>query len=243
MASPAGRDTFSVARPESSTSLIANFSGNNGLASTRNFYWYGHGEANWIGCGGGIQNCNPPINIWASAVAEALGNAPIITDGYDGTGMLSYVPSSIAVSLCFPRTAATPGGEDTWAKAFGIPHSLTWTQLDGHLNRAQAFLGWKVTTCSIGGPTLAEDYQETIGFFFELWQAGYPLEDCVSACASLGSPGPPYDPYYEENIQVGAVMGADAAYPKGVDDNGNSTLGTTKAIYGYPRITRYGAVQ
>jgi hypothetical protein len=105
-----------------------------------------------------------------------------------------------------------------------------------HPGREQAFLGFRNPAAGIKGDTEALQYQTTIGFFLELWQEEFPLEECVAVSSKMGRPGPPYDLDGLIDIKFPLGAGRNKVLTTLYPSPGN------KQIYGCPWINRIGAL-
>ena len=208
-----------ISNDSEKTALLANLDFAQGQSGnhTRNFYWYGHGTPLTIGGDAPLPILEAPV------VATALGNV---------LGHVVHPYRLVFLDACETAT------DTLWAQAFGIPKTLTYQQLSSHPEKAQAFLGWKTVTAGMNTDQKAQDKQDTLNFFFSLWQSNrYPLEECYQACSKLGNPGPQYDPSGLVNIKfpLGALHN--------IENDGVIPWPASKVIYGCPRITRLGIKQ
>ncbi len=215
-----------------------------GVSQTRDFYWYGEGSESAI---------NIQVNkasITANQVRLALSNYPSV-----------YVPGPIGIFPPFPQgpgTWTTPitvhpyrfvfldccyaGADSCWAQAFGIFGHSSFADVSGNPERACAFLGWNGEVANVYGSDECQEYSYTLSLFFELWQGGSSLDECVQACSRRGSPGPPLDPYNQINITfpLGLPKSSFALPPTRPGAAPNPLPGAYISYYGYPGLTRLG---
>jgi len=152
-------------------------------AYTRNFYWYGHGST--------VELWGMPgVTISRPYVADALNNIDW------PSGPVAYHPYRFVFLDC-----CDAGDNSAWAEAFAIPVSLSRDEIGGRTERTSAFLGWKGTVASPGSATGCQWYEQTLYFFFALWQNGFTLKDCWYACSHSGTPRKDFDPYGLMDIQ------------------------------------------
>jgi hypothetical protein len=185
---------------------------------TRNFYWSGHGTENTFG-----GQFGPLFD--AVETGDIIGNTTLL-----GSPRARGHPYRfVFLDACW--TGRVP----LWAAAFGITESVTYQQLLDRPERVQAFLGWNRRIAMASNATEASAKQTTLTFFFGLWQRGWSLETCVEACSRFGHPPAFLDPTGLINITfpLGAVRFSDQL-PVLVQSP------ESKAIYGYPKITRTG---
>lgn len=184
---------------------------------TENFYWWGHGSAKTIS--GGMEGTTTSAATMSTLLANTMH-----WWGPDFKGPYRFV--------FFDCCEAAK--DTTWAYAFGIPRTITESDVETHPERQRAFLGYTGDTYSWNDETEYDEYEDTLQFFFELWQDGFTLSDCVDACSYLGWPGPATDPYHEVTIQIPIGL------PLGFNYSWGKPPGSLKKIYGYPEITRTG---
>lgn len=214
--------------------LIGNLSTNQGASGnyTRNFYWYGHGTPGSIG---GV----PGVHVEASKVGMELGNYDEIRvpSGQEGsmymTRNLTHPYSFVFLDCCSTAKATS------WATAFGIEEAITYDQVASQPLKARAILGWTGVTATLINEQNCLDYQNTLGFFFGLWQNEIPLEECAKASSDFGWPGQQYDPFHLMDIKVPIGIPLDY-YGKRTGYHGP---GSFTKIYGYSRIKRVGIAQ
>src|SRR5262249_3428086 len=154
---------------------------------------------------------------------------------------LGMLPDSHPYRFVF-IDACQCGMKPYWARAFGIPDTMSSGDVIRHPILARAFLGWTGTVFSVGNDTQAIQYQQTLSYFYTLWLRGFTLEQCVKACSKFGSPGAPYDPAGIMNIQLPLGLPQDylswQAHP--TPGQKPDLPGGFTRIYGYSGLTRTG---
>jgi len=201
--------------------------------ATRNFYWLGHGTPNLL------YSELPGVSIPATLVTERLGNS---TSWFWTEGPGSFLfgrPPQHPYRFVF-LDACWTGADPKWARAFGIKKRITYSELASTPEKAQAFLGWSGIIFTPASHQICLDYQKTLAFFFNLWQLGFPLDQCVEACSNFGSPGFPYDPWYLIDITI--PLGLPQNFYQYYGGRKGDDPGSYTRIYGYPGITRTGVV-
>jgi hypothetical protein len=186
-------------------------------ADTMNFYFDGHGSPSTIG-----DNTRGLVFIFAKQLGIQLGNRFSPTDG----AWCQHPYRFVFLNAC------DTADDDDWAHTFGVFDIITPAQLASRPLGAQAFLGW------IGEPRAPDtdnDWNEmaqTLAVFFEAWQGGYNLQECIALASKthpFGSSGPTLNfPLGKKFPQFFGVPAAGAA--------NNFKLKT----YGYPWIKREG---
>jgi hypothetical protein len=201
---------------------------------TRNFYWFGFGTPT-------VERVGSKV-IKASQLADALEN---FSWTWTGTqyGMMPalHVPQH---PYRFAFIDACRGAEKPyWAKAFGIPKSLSYSQLSENVDRAQAFLGWALMQGNreiraVGAPDGCEWYACTLWAFFDQWMDDVPLYSGAYLCAR---PSPlQWYIYDREGIYLDLPQVVTMGAP---EQTGIKVDGSSVKIYGYPYITRNGIAQ
>ncbi len=117
-------------------------------------------------------------------------------------------------------------------------NEIAYSQIANHLEKAQAFLGWKLLTLAMRDESEVISKTKTMQFFFSLWMSDrFTLEQCYNACSKNGVPSKGYTDAVPCAGQIEFPLGAWAGAgnkPTGVDFE--------KQFYGYPRIKRSRAL-
>ena len=131
------------------------------------------------------------------------------------------------------------------SSAFGIPgKEIGFTAIKHDLERYQAFLGWReVTTAGVPDAQSASQKGTTLAFSYALWMSKvFTLEECYRACMRKGRPASRYEDV-AGSVNIEFPLGALRLIPANPGEEGNILeMPENKRIYGYPRITRPGAV-
>jgi hypothetical protein len=186
-------------------------------ADTMNFYFDGHGSTSTLG-----DDNRQQVAIFVTQVSYALGNRFNATNGAWAQHPYRFV---------FLNACDTADDHD-WAHAFGIFDVIRPEQLADRPLGAQAFLGW------IGEPRAPDsddewnDMAKTFTVFFEAWQGGYNLEECIQIASST-------NPYGDGSVILNFPFGKKYFQLFG-RTAGNMANNFDLKIYGYPWITRTG---
>ena len=151
---------------------------------TKNFYCYAHGTSN------AMANATGDVYMWASEVANLLGNHHVTPDPQKpGQGGLRVTYPYRFVFLDGCSTASA----NIWRRAFGIMPIWAPEQSARFQLGPQAFVGWATEKTgwmsgwySINGvldfeksKSTADAYTATLQWFFYDWMSGATLAQCI----------------------------------------------------------------
>jgi Bacterial TSP3 repeat len=186
---------------------------------TMNFYFDGHGSPSTLG-----DDSRQQVAIFVTGISSALGNKFTPNQGMQISHPYRFV---------FLNACDTANDRD-WAHAFGILDSISPAQVAIRPLGAQAFLGWIGEPRAADGDDEWNDEGETFAVFFESWQAGYDLTQCIQLASST-------HPFGEDGPTLNFPLGKKFSHPYNLLHPGQSMANNfSLKIYGYPWIRREG---